>query len=63
MAGKTLHQQKDYGLLYFNTDFIAVVWNHTHNIFEVYLYFISMSLSPDIVTDMHMIFKTHVSLP
>lgn len=29
------HQQKDYNSLYFDTCFIAVVWNQTHHISEV----------------------------
>lgn len=38
IEGKTLHQQKDYDLLYGNTCFIVVVWKWTHSISEVCLY-------------------------
>ena len=38
IEGKNLHQQKDYDLLYYDSHFIGVVWNWTHNIFEVSLY-------------------------
>lgn len=35
----TLHQQKYYDLLYYDTRFIAVVWIWTLNIYELCLYF------------------------
>ena len=38
IEGKTLHQQKDYDLLYCDSSFLAGVWNQTHSIFEVCLY-------------------------
>ena len=37
IEGKTLHQQKDYNLLYCDTVFTAVVWYQTYNIFEIFL--------------------------
>lgn len=40
--GKTLYQQQDYDSLYWDTCFIAVVWNGTHNIYAVPLKLISL---------------------
>lgn len=38
IEGKTLHQQKDYNLLYCHTGFIVVMWNQTLNMSEIFLY-------------------------
>lgn len=38
LKGKNFHQQKDYDLLYCDTQFIAMIWNRTRNISEVCLY-------------------------
>ena len=37
IEGETLHQQNDYNSFDCETPFIAVVWNRTSRIFEVYL--------------------------
>lgn len=59
IEGNTLHQQKyNYEFLYFNIHFIAVAWNLTCNISEVCLYFISILLAPNIITDTHNTLKS-----